>query len=255
MSALVQFTMQGESLGLDFLEGQAGLTKGTLKGIFNAWVSASVIDQRGAVWVKASKLHTILRTKKDKARHLLGAASKRDKVQIAKTSWLGNQKVAETFVRSTKVCEWVNQSIQSPVASRTADYLRYSEAVYRKVRDCKEAKLLRAEFRQQLASTQKSLKKKRVKRLKLKLDELTGSPLERNANFAHIRAASVYFEMADKDWNGVVVNAETHSVLTKEGILDEGELLQICAKKQWKTGWHDTFKRELKVFESLGIAA
>ena len=255
MSAIVQFTLQGETLGLEFLEGQAGLAKGTLRGIFNAWVSASVIDERGALWVKASELHTILRTKKDKARHLLGGASKRDKVQITRANWLGNEKVVETLVRSTKVCEWVNQSIQSPVASRTAEYLRYSEAVFRKVRDCNQAKLLRAVYREQIQSAQKNLKKQRVKRLKLKHDELTGESLLKGANFAHIRAACVYFEMADKDWNGIVVNTETHLLLTQEGILDEIELLQICEKKQWKTGWHDTFKRELKVFESLGIAA
>ncbi len=255
MNSLIDYRIQGEDLGLEFLEGQGGLAKGTLKGIFNAWIAASVIDQRGALWVKASQLHTILRTKKDKARHLLGGAGKRDKVQITRKGWLGGEKVLETLVRSTKVCEWVNQSIQSPAASRTADYLKYSEAVYRKVRDCKDAKLLRAEFREQLKSTQKNLKKQRVKRLKIKHDELTGASLERSANFAHIRAACVYFEMADKDWNGLVINAETHLVLTKEGILDEGELLEICKKKKWKTDWHDTFKRELKVFDSVGIAA
>ncbi len=254
MSSLIHHKIKGEDLGLEFLEYEGGLAQGTLRGIFNAWIAASVIDQRGALWVKASQLHTILRTKKDKARYFLGGAGKRDKVQMTAPGMLG-EKVLETLVRSTKVCEWVNQSIQSPTATRTADYLKYSEAVYRKVRDCKEARLLRAEFREQLESTQKNLKKQRVKRLKIKHDELTGASLERSANFAHIRAACVYFEMADKDWNGVVINVETHQVLTKEGILDEGELLHFCEKKKWKTDWHGTFKRELKVFESVGVAA
>jgi len=254
MSALVHHKIKGEDLGLEFLEHEGGLAQGTLKGIFNAWIAASVIDQRGAVWVKASQLHTILRTSKDKAKHLLGGAGKRDKVQMTAPGVLG-EKVLETLVRSSKVCEWVNHSIQSPAASRTADYLRYSEAVYRKVRDCKDARLLRAEFREQIESTQRNLKKQRVKRLKIKHDELTGDSLERSANFAHIRAACVYFEMADKDWNGVVVNAETHLVLTKEGIFDEGELLHFCEKKKWKTDWHGVFKRELRVFEGVGAAA
>lgn len=255
MSALVHHKLSGEELGLGFLEGRAGLAQGTLKGIFNAWVSASVIDQRGAVWVRASELHTILRTKKDKARYFLGSVSKRDKVQMTEEKFFGDGKVLETLVRSTKVCEWVNHSIQSPVASRTAEYLRYSEAVYRKVRDSDKVKLLRTEFREQLVSTQKNLKKQRVKRLKIKHDELTGAVLKRDANFAHIRAACVYFEMADKDWNGLVINAETHLELTKKGILDEGELFEICEKKKWKTDWHAPFKRELKVFEGLGAAA
>lgn len=255
MSSLIHHKLKGEDLGLEFLEGQAGLAQGTLKGIFNAWVAASVIDQRGAVWVKASALHTVLRTRKDKARYLLGSVSKRDKVQMTDVKLFGGEKVLETLVRSTKVCEWVNQSIQSPTGSRTTDYLKYSEAVYRLVRDSKDARLLRAEFREQLESTQKGLKKQRVKRLKLKHDELTGAPLKRNANFAHIRAACVYFEMADKDWNGLVINAETHFMLTKEGILDESELFQICEKKKWKTDWHTPFKRELRVFEAVGVAA
>jgi len=255
MHSLTHQKIKGEELGLEFLEHEGGLAQGTLKGIFNAWIAASVIDQRGAVWVKASQLHTILRTKKDKAKYLLGGVGKRDKVQMTGEGLLGGEKVLETLVRSTKVCEWVNQSIQSPTGARTADYLKYSEAVYRKVRDCKDARLLRAEFREQLKSTQKNLKKQRVKRLKIRHDELTGSSLERSANFAHIRAACVYFEMADKDWNGVVINAETHQVLTKEGILDEGELLQFCEKKKWKTDWHGPFRRELRVFEAVGVAA
>jgi hypothetical protein len=255
MSSLIHHKIKGEDLGLEFLDHEGGLAPGTLRGIFKAWIAASVIDQRGALWVKASQLHTILRTKKDKARHLLGGASKRDKVQMTGEGLFGGEKVLETLIRSTKVCEWVNHSIQSPVASRTAEYLRYSEAVYRKVRDCDRAKVLRTEFREQLKSTQKNLKKQRVKRLKIKHDELTGVSLERSANFAHIRAACVYFEMADKDWNGLVINAETHLVLTKEGILDESELLQMCKKKKWKTDWHDTFKRELKVFDAVGMAA
>ena len=253
MNSLTQFTLQGESLGLEYLEGQAGLAKGTLKGIFNAWISASVIDERGALWVRASKLHTILRTKKDKARYLLGGAARRDKAQITRSHLLGSK--TEIFVRSTKVCEWVNELIQAPLALRTADYLRYSEAVYRKVRDCKEARLLRTEFQQQIASARKSLKKQRQKRLKLKHDELTGKSLSKGANFAHIRAACIYFEMADKDWNGVLVNAETHLTLTKEGALDEGDLLRICEKKKWQTDWHSTFKQELRLFEKVGEAA
>ncbi len=255
MSALVHRKFKGEDLGLEFLEHQGGLAKGTLKGIFNAWIAASVIDQRGGVWVKASKLHTILRMKKDRVRYLLGGADKRDKVQMTGEGVFGGEKVLETLVRSSKVCEWVDYSIQSPVASRTAEYRRYSEAVYRQVRDSKDARLLRAEFHQQLKSTQKNLKKQRVKRMKLKHDELTGDSLEKNANFAHIRAACHYFEMADKDWNGVVINEGTHLVLTKEGIFDEGELLEFCAKKKWKTEWHGAFKRELRVFEGAGLAA
>ena len=255
MSALIQFTLQGEALGLEFLESQGGLAQGTLRGIFNAWVAAAVIDERGAVWVRASKLHTILRTKKDKARYLLGSTNRRDKVQITQTRLLGKKKVIETLVRSTKVCEWVNEFIQAPLALRTADYLRYSEAVYRKVRDCPEAKLLRTEFQQQIANARKSLKKQRQKRLRLKHDELTGEALSKGANFAHIRAACMYFEIADKDWNGVVVNVETHLVLTQEGALDESDLLRICEKKKWQTGWHDAFKQELKVFETVGVAA
>jgi hypothetical protein len=255
MSALVHHKFKGEELGLEFLEHQGGLAKGTLKGIFNAWIAASVIDQRGGVWVKASKLHTILRMKKDRARYLLGGADKRDKVQMTGEGVMGGEKVLETLVRSSKVCEWVDHSIQSPVTSRTADYLKYSEAIYRKVRDCDRAKLLRAEFHQQLKSTQRNLKKLRVKRLKLKHDELTGEALEKSANFAHIRAACHFFEIADKDWNGVVINEGTHLLLTKKGIFDEGELLHFCEKKKWKTDWHGAFKRELRVFEGVGAAA
>jgi hypothetical protein len=255
MRSLIHRKLIGEELGLEFLELQGGLAKGTLKGIFNAWVAASVIDQRGAVWVKVSQLHTILRTTKDKARYLVGSVGRRDKVQMTGTNLIGGEKVLETLVRSTKICDWVNESIQSPVVARTVEYLKYSEAVYRQVRDSKDARLLRAEFREQLQSTQRNLKRQRMKRLKIRHDELTGESLDKEANFAHIRAASLYFEMADKDWNGVLVNVLTHRLLTKEGILDEGELLHMCKKKKWKTDWYNAFKRELRVFEGVGVAA
>ena len=255
MNTLTDFKLQGEALGLEFLEWRGGLAKGTLKGIFNAWVEASVIDLRGAVWVRSSGLHTILRTTAAKARYLVAGAAKRDKVQLSGRSWIGMTKVIETFLRSSKVCEWVSESIQSSGTARREDYLRYSEAVFRKIRDSDKAKLLRAEFREHLNGIQRGLKKQRVKRLKLQHDELTGAPLSKGANFAHIRAVCVDFEMADKDWNGVVVNPETHLVLTKQEILDENDLLLVCESRRWHTEWHGEFRRELRVFEAVGAAA
>lgn len=255
MSALIQFKILGEELGLEFVESKAGLTKGTLRSIFNAWVAASVIDQRGTVWVKCSGLHTILRTTKSNARYLVGQASRRDIVEMFGSSWLRGTKRCETLVRSTKVCEWVNQFIQNPAGPRRGDYLRYSELVYRLVRDCSLVKEVRAEFLDHLRTTCRGLKHKRRKRLKLERDELTGDPLEGPAEFSHIRAASLYFELADRDWNGVVVNAPVHKFLTSSAVLDEAGLLAVCKEQKWNTGWREEFMRELRAYEATGQAA
>lgn len=255
MGALVTDTIPGESLGLEYVEYKAGLARGTLRAIFNAWVAASVIDRRGAVWVKASRLHTILRTKKEQARYLIGQVAKNDMVEMSHTDWTGRTKSLETWVRGTKVCQWVDQSIQRPSRPRTSHYLRYSEMLYRIVRDCPAAMSQRAEFLEEFEYTRRHLKRKRVKRLKLKTDELTGEPLERGAEFAHVRAVSMYFELADRDWNGVVVNPVTHKLITQANVLDEHCMVQICRKKKWHTGWRDEFVRELSVFEETGQAA
>ncbi len=255
MSGLVQFRITGEALGLDFVEAKGGLAKGTLRGIFNAWVIASVVDQRGAVWVKASKLHTILRTTKANARYLVGQASRKDIVEIASSTLLGGIKPYETMVRSSKVCEWVSKFIQDPATANRAKYLLYSETVFRKVRDCHLVKTVRAEFLDKLKSTRRGLKRKRIRRLGLKMDELTGAPLQSGSEFAHIRAASLHFELADRDWNGVVVNTDIHKILTNAEVLDETSLLDLCYQRKWNTGWSSEFIRELRTYEATGIAA
>lgn len=255
MSALVQFRITGEELGLEFIEAKGGLAKGTLRSIFNAWIAASVVDQRGAVWVRASKLHTILRTTKSNARYLVGQASRKDTVEIASSTLLGGIKPYETMVRSSKVCEWVSKFIQDPASTNRAKYLVYSETVFRKVRDCHLVKTVRAEFLDKLKSTCRGLKKKRIKRLGLKVDELTGDPLQSGAEFAHIRAASLHFELADRDWNGVVINKAIHKILTTAEVLDEISLLDQCSQRNWNTSWSNEFIRELRAYEATGIAA
>jgi len=255
MSGLIKFQLPGEHLGLDFLDHKAGVTAGTFRSIFNAWVAASVIDERGAVWVKASRLHTILRTNKANARYIVGQAPKRDIVEINSFTWARKTKAYETLIRSTKVCEWVDIAIQSPAAPTKANYLRYSEAVYRKVRDCPIVKNIRAEFGDRLDAARRSLKQKRVRRLKLKHDELTGQALERGAEFAHIRSASIYFELADRMWNGLVVNAAVHRMITAANVLDEASLLEYCGKQKWKTDWNTPFMLELQAYELTGQAA
>jgi len=255
MSTLVKFRLPGEELGLDFMDYKAGFAKGTLRSIFNAWVAASVIDHRGLVWVKASRLHTILRTNKANARYLLGQASRRDLVEMNEDTLFGGSRAYETLIRSTKVCEWVNQGIQGPSGASKAGYLRYSEAVYQKVRDCELVKDLRAEYGDRLKSARRSLKKKRMKRLKVKHDELTGKLLESSAEFAHIRSASLYFELADQDWNGIIVNSSVHRLLTEAELLDESALLAFCRKKKWSIDWEPTFRDKLHVFEMTGLVA
>ena len=250
MGALIERRILGEALSLEFFEVKGGLAAGTLRAIYNAWIAAAIVDQRGAVWVRASKLHTILRTTKPNARYLLNDAPKRDIIHLA----MGKRKT-ETLVRGTRVGAWVDETIQRPTAARTSKYLGYSEEIYRRVRDHPEVRELRADFLHGMKSAMLRLKKKRIKRLKLTRDELTGSALVTTAQFSHIRAVSAYFELADKDWNGVVVNPQTHSLITAADVLDENTLKTICRKHKWNLHWVTEFQKELIAHEATGLAS
>lgn len=87
------------------------------------------------------------------------------------------------------------------------------------------------------------MKKKRIKKYNIKIDELTGEKLiKKTAQFSHIRSYALFKEISDKIENGLIVNKEVHAVITKEGINDEEELLELCTKKGWNKDWYEKFK-------------
>jgi len=87
------------------------------------------------------------------------------------------------------------------------------------------------------------LKKRRIKTYKIKFDELTGLPLDtKNSDFSHIRSFSLFPGLADNINNGLIVNKNTHKIITEKNINDEEELYDLCIEMNWQTNWYDEFK-------------
>jgi len=108
------------------------------------------------------------------------------------------------------------------------------------------AKLLRLEYENQLKSQRRLLKKKRINAYHIKNDELTNEPLKvRTAEFSHIRSVAMYKFISDSIDNGLIVNKETHKIITAEGVNDENELLSLCHSRNWSVDWYDIFVEKL----------
>lgn len=72
--------------------------------------------------------------------------------------------------------------------------------------------------------------------------------LKKRYDFHHVGARSISGnERYQLDIElGLVINKDTHKVITKEGIVDEDELYVFCMNNNWKIDWYDTLKEELK---------
>jgi hypothetical protein len=76
-------------------------------------------------------------------------------------------------------------------------------------------------------------------------DELTQVPLLPSSEFAHIRSCSIYPNLATSYWNGLIVNKDTHQIVTKNDINDERQLLELCQERGWNTRWHQRYLAEI----------
>ena len=75
-------------------------------------------------------------------------------------------------------------------------YLKVSEAIYKAIRDTPEAQVLRTRYQIMLKDERKKLKDRRIKKYKIKKDELTGKSLFKSkAEFSHIRSFAIFRHM------------------------------------------------------------
>lgn len=207
-----------------------------VKEISNAWKNTSMIDYKGWVWVKKDKLHSILRTTKSNIDYIFMQIPDQHKANF------GN----ETYVRGYEVLKLIAKSLEENGTGTKGIYLETSKQYYDSIRSCDKAKLLRIEYENQLKSQRRLLKKKRIKAYNIKNDELTKEPLNtRSAEFSHIRSVSMYKFISDSIDNGLVVNKETHNIITSHGINDENELLDLCKDMNWEINWYDIFLEKL----------
>lgn len=205
----------------------------TITEINNAWNNCSFLDDNGHVWVAVDRIHSILRTRKDNGRYYLQIIEESAKRTINNT----------TYILGYKLGSLIDQFIQETGEGSKGRYLRYSEELYRAIRDSDTAKKLRLEFALELSDSRKGLKKARMKEYKITKDELTGLKLlKKTCQFSHIRSFAIFPQFGDNIENGLVVNRNTHEIITNAAVNDEEELFNLCTNNNWDTTWYDRFK-------------
>lgn len=206
----------------------------TSKSIQNAWGESIYLDQTvGSLYVKAEKLHTILRTgKKANAQYLVQTMPEESKKCINN----------EVYIAAYEIIKILEKRIQE-TPLKTREYLAYSQNIYTNVRELGEIKYEQQKIKETYKEMVKKLKNDRIKKMRIQKDELTGQKLEKKtAEFAHIRSQTMYIELAAHLHNGLIVNRKTHEMITQKDIHHEDQLFDLCIKMQWSTRWYEPYK-------------
>lgn len=204
-----------------------------IKELQNSYNKCCFLDEIGQVWFEAEKLHSILRTTKVNAKFYIDRISDESKL------YFNN----EVYILGYEIIKIIDKFIQGEATGKREIYLRFSEAIYKAIRDTPEAQVLRTRYQITLKEERKKLKNNRIKKYKIKKDELTDKILIKySAEFSHIRSFAIFKDISDDIENGLIVNKATHAIITEEGINDEDELLILCQKKGWRTDWYNKFK-------------
>ena len=209
--------------------------KKVVKEISNAWKEATIIDNKGWLWVRKDKLHSILRTTKNNINYIIMQIPEEYKCDMGK----------QTYIRGCKILEIIARNIEESGVGTKGVYLETSKRYYDSIALCDKAKLLRLEYDNVLKEQRKKLKKKRIKKYHIKYDELTKEELKRGCEFSHIRSVNMYKFISDNIDNGLIINKETHAIITSQGINDEEELLELCKELKWNTQWYDEYIKDL----------
>ena len=127
---------------------------------------------------------------------------------------------------------------------RKRDYIRYSKKLYYLIQDSDKAEVLRARYCESIAEERKKLKKRRIKEHSITVDELTRAPLNlKTAEFSHIRSAAIYPDLQLEVDNGLIINKETHDIITQNNVQNEEDLVRLCVQKRWETRWYVYYKK------------
>jgi len=196
-----------------------------------------VLDNFGRPWLNDKSIHVVLRTTRSNANYLIAT------LPIDQKTYLANNQ----YVKGESVMYLLSQTVLNAGGLLRENYLKYSQLLYLAIQDCAVAREMRAEHYEYSKKIIKTLKSKRVSELELDFDELTGEPLiHLTAEFSHIRSASLYPEFACQVDNGLVVNKQTHKIITQNFINDENELLDLCDLQGWDVSWFHDFTEHLK---------
>lgn len=231
--SLIVFNSDIKDITYKMPERAKELDKTTVKKITNA-INRGKPDSRGLIWINCSTLHTVLRVKtKVDARYLLETIDKK-----YKTTYEG-----EEYVLWSSIISIVEKRREENPKNR---YLSLVMDILNEINECDEIQLLRLKAKNLKEQRVKKLKNKRIRSYKLKDDELTNDPLDKKkAEFSHIRSVAMFPELAEMMWNGLIVNKDTHLIITQVGVNDEEELYKLCYEKGWNTAWYKTYKEKL----------
>lgn len=231
--SVIVFNSDIKDINYKMPERAKELDKTTVKKITNA-INRGKPDSRGLIWINCSTLHTVLRVKtKVDARYLLETIDKK-----YKTTYEG-----EEYVLWSSIISIVEKRREENPKNR---YLSLVMDILNEINECDEIQLLRLKAKNLMEQRVKKLKNKRIRSYKLKEDELTNDTLDKKkAEFSHIRSVAMFPELAEMMWNGLIVNKDTHFIITQIGINDEEELYKLCYEKGWNTDWYKTYKEKL----------
>ena len=206
------------------------LNRRTIKGISNA-VGNGIVDSKGFIWFDCSKLHTILRVKtKNDAAYILEKIDNKYKVDYN----------SRTYVRWSSLLWIVGKRIEENPKN---EYLKLILSILDEISNSNDVKVLQDKAKELQQKNIKKLKKQRIKEFKIVKDELTNEKLDgESAEFSHIRSVTMYPEFSEFIWNGLIVNKETHNIITSETVNDEEELYSLCFRKGWNIQWYDKYK-------------
>lgn len=206
------------------------LNRRTIKGISNA-VGNGIVDSKGFIWFDCSTLHTILRVKtKNDAAYILEKIDNKYKVDYN----------SRTYVRWSSLLWIVGKRIEENPKN---EYLKLILSILDEISNSNDVKVLQDKAKELQQKNIKKLKKQRIKEFKIVKDELTNEKLDKkSAEFSHIRSVTMYPEFSEFIWNGLIVNKETHNIITSETVNDEEELYSLCFRKGWNIQWYDKYK-------------
>lgn len=231
-------------LKIQLPSGSRLLDVGTLNGIRNAWHFGTIVDNIGQIWVRGDKLHTILRTTPKQARAFVGDVER----QYKYTFTIEEDAQKMQCILGAEITRKLDEIIQNPGSARQRKYGQYSWELYTIIRDAPEVSEIVNLHIEHVNRQLSTLKQRRITLFRLNEDELTGSPLYSEPNrshFSHIRGKRMYPHIALEVWNGLVVNDDTHSAITKSEVFDEDELLKVCKNWGWSTAWYNPYLQQL----------
>lgn len=218
---------------IDYQEPAEGelLNSRTVKAIKNAFDKA-ILDKRGWIWIEEESIHSLLRVKtKADARYWM------EKIPQGCVRSINNKE----YIRGYTFIAIINKFIEEKGSNK---YLPYVNSCYNAINSADLVKLARLEYDSFLKEQKRKLKARRIKKYKIKVDELTGKEINsKTCEFSHIRSVAMYQEYSDSIENGLIVNKETHDAITMKVINDEEELYDFCIIKGWHLEWYDNYKK------------